>query len=105
MIFVEAIFNFCSLARSHGLFKVFKLAYVNLSSVYFYFRHPRISSLLEPDTDRATRVITADGSIAAILGVLRLSQINYSVICPDVIDMVYLLVGPYRVIWIAYIPC
>ena len=69
MIFVEAIFNFGSLARGNGIFEVFKLAYVNLSSVYFYFRHPRISSLLEPDTDRATRVIAADGSIAAILGV------------------------------------
>lgn len=69
MIFVEAIFNFGSLACGYGIFEVFKLAYMNLSSVYFYLGHPRISALLEPDTDRATRVIAADGSIAAILSV------------------------------------
>lgn len=102
---MESVFNFGSFAGVNRIGKLFKLTDMYLLTVYFYFCYPRFASILEPDARSAACVVSCDRRIPAVLGVTCLSQINDSVICPDVIDMVYLFVWPDWVFGVRHIPC
>ncbi|BBO65961.1 hypothetical protein [Salmonella phage vB_StyS-sam] len=87
---MESVSSFRIFTRGNSFVKIIKLTEMYLFTVYLYFCDPLIPSLLEPDSECAARIVNANRSIPAILGVGNFPQVAYSVIGSDVIDMVYL---------------